>query len=135
MRSLVLAALIALTGPGGAAMAMSARMTTEALVETSSLIIVGTYERTATADDGRTYGIITATDVLAGEAPEQIRLAIPQPGQPINSSMALHDVGQSGLWFLKRLKSGAYSANHPQRFLASDRAGALIQEVEALVGQ
>ncbi len=120
--------------------AMWARLSDAQLVETSSMIVVGTFAKTATvSSDGRTQtvGVIEIDTVLKGDlGTKTIWLNVPQPGTPISSSDIFYRIGQKGLWFLRSLepKSAAiFAADHPQRFVPFANAGPRIEDVRKLL--
>ncbi len=116
--------------------AMWARLSDAQLVETSSMIVVGTFAKTSTvSSDGRTQtvGVIEIDTVLKGDlGTKTIWLNVPQPGTPISSSDIVYRIGQKGLWFLRRLAPetiAIYAADHPQRFVPYANARPRIEAV------
>ncbi len=60
-------------------------------------------------------------------------LALPAADRPIASNDIHYRVGQSGLWFLRQRsvgEQGIFLADHPQRFIPSERAS---PQIEALL--
>ena len=120
--------------------AMWARLSDAQLVETSSMIVVGTLSNTATTPSNgqtRTVGVIEIDTVLKGnQGTTSVWLNVPQPGTPISSSDIEYRIGQKGLWFLRSLgpKSAAiFAADHPQRFVPFAIAGPRIEDVRKLL--
>ena len=129
---LAIALLFAWTG----AHAMWARLSDAQLIETSSLIVVGTLTKTATTPSNgrtRTVGVIEIETVLKGNlGTKAVWLNVPQPGSPISSSDIYYGIGQKGLWFLRLLgpeSAAIYAADHPQRFVPFTNAGPRIEAV------
>ena len=132
--------VLALTFGWTGAHAMWARLSDIQLIETSSVIVVGTFAKTATVpSDGRTQtvGVIEIDTVLKGDfEAKTIWLNVPQSGTPISSSDIFYRIGQKGLWFLRSLepKSAAiFAADHPQRFVPFANAGPRIEDVRKLI--
>jgi hypothetical protein len=135
----LLVALLSFTSSG--AVAMWAELSFDELVARSDLIVTGRFEgpvKPASKGDGPTVGAIKITSVLKGPPRIQSALiALPSPQAPISSSDIIYRPGQEGLWFLRRKEGGqadVYLADHPQRFVPSDRAGNMIDRVRQAVG-
>ncbi len=115
-----------------------ARLSDSQLIETSSLIVVGTLAEFTSATDPsdgriRTIGVIEIETVLKGDPGTKIvRLDAPQPGRLVSSTDITYQIGQNGLWFLRLLtpeSAEIYAADHPQRFVPLANAGPSIEAV------
>lgn len=134
--AIVLAAALLFAWTG--AHAMWARLSDSELIETSSLIVIGTLaEFTSTTNSSggriRTIGVVEIDTVLKGDFDTKIAwLDVPQPGTPVSSSDIAYEIGQNGLWFFRLLtpkSAGIYAADHPQRFVPFANAGPSIEAV------
>ena len=137
-RRALLAALTA-TIPG-AALPMFAAMTPEELVARSDAIVLGTLSGPLEVTDPASRRTVPAAEIL----PERILrnatgtgrflIRLPEPGALRASDDILYRPGQSGLWFLRLEGAGPFlAADHPQRFVPADRAGATLDALRELL--
>lgn len=116
------------------ALAMWARMSERELLDSSDLIVIGTFTGYETLQvDGaeRRVGVIAVAEVLRGTAPgPELALSVPQPGDLVSSTTLVYPIGAEGLWFL-RAAGVVYAADHPQRFVPLAEAGPAITALRA----
>jgi len=126
--------------PGGA-LAMWARMSDQELIERSDLIVVGRLadeKSIKLGDRSARVGVIAVSEVLKGSAPAELLLALPARDRPVSSTDLDFRVGQSGLWYLRKVASAGsaiYFADHPQRFVAADQARSQIEALRSARGR
>ena len=121
---------------------MFARYTETQLIESSSLIVVGTLIGRTTlqlsADAGQlNVGVIAIEDRLKGDQDESIALILlPSEGPTLVSDSITYEVGQQGLWFLRSRDPdarGLYVADHPQRFESMDGITERVADLKSLL--
>jgi hypothetical protein len=125
MRHLIVAAgfvLCIVLGPQGAK-AMWAELSESSLIEQSELIVTGT--------------LLARTLVSVPSAALELHLAVIQidtvlKGDPSQRTIT-YVSGQSGLWYLRiraANESGLFLADHPQRFVPTERAAEPIRRTK-----
>ena len=121
---------------------MFARYTEAQLIESSSLIVVGTLIGRTTlqlsADAGQlNVGVIAIEDRLKGGQDDSIALLLlPAEGAALASDTITYEVGQQGLWFLRSRDPdarGLYVADHPQRFESMDGITERVADLKSLL--
>ena len=139
-RTLLLSAVLAVAAME--ANAMFARYTEAQLIESSSLIVVGTLIGRTTlqlsTDAGQlNVGVIAIEDRLKGGQDDSIALLLlPAEGAALVSDTITYEVGQQGLWFLRSRDPdarGLYVADHPQRFELMDGTTERVADLKSLL--
>jgi hypothetical protein len=111
--------------------AMWEQLSRDQLIAASDLIGVGEVigEAEITLSPGQQpvrLAILRIDEVLKGtKAESTVLLALPLPSAPRSSTDLLFRRGNRGLWFLRAGPpgtTGLYVADHPQRFIETDRA-------------
>ena len=104
--------------------AMWAGLSDTQLVKSSNLIIKAKYEGLTNLTLNKEQlqlGVLKVIDTLKGNKQEivLIRLRIPPANFPRSSNEISFQMGQKGMWFLKRDNQleGIYEIKHPQRFI------------------
>ena len=123
---------------------MWAQMSDEELLNRSDLIAMGEWVGQSAvvipANAGRfELGAIAITVVLKGASGQSLALVQTVAADaPRSSSDLVHLRGQRGLWLLRLLPGGAsgiYLADHPQRFVSSDKEATRIAALVRLLGR
>lgn len=142
-RRKVLLGLAALgAGVAGPGAAMFAAMTDAELLRTSELIVVGRFVGSTdfTPPGSSTpmhLGAIVPSEVLKGPGDTDLLLIeLPRRDAPRSGSDIAFRPGDQGLWLLRRRANdgtGAYLADHPQRFVRAAGGEARIEALRRLL--
>ena len=121
--------------------AMWAELTPEQLIDQSQLIatgeVIGTTRMRLAAEGVDTYLAVLRLDkVYKGDSKRVIaHVVIPAPTPGLHSTVITYTTGQAGLWYM-RLRAaddrGIYLADHPQRFVRTDRMEKALHGLESL---
>jgi len=116
------------------AAAMWTRLSDSELLERSDLVLTGTLigqSSVRVAGEDLFLAVIKVDAVFKGAADlSVVFLVLPAPERPISSTDLQYRVGQSGLWFLRQRSAGErglFLADHPQRFIPSEKASSRIE--------
>lgn len=119
---------------------MFARMTTQDLIETSEIVVIGRLEppvRVQIATQTLRVNPITVLEAFKpGVAPpDPVFLWQPLDQAARSGADIVRPVGSQGLWFLRRINNAIpfLSADHPQRFVPSGRMTPVLAEVRTIL--